>query len=102
MWEPRTKYRFVGQYGETLQTSLRRLLADGEVSGYVVSDLTQAEAAQGICGWCAKEPQQLIGLEFTNKTGMGARTRLVMGSLCLPLCADCSTQLTNALKATVR
>jgi len=99
-WEHR-KMRIVGQSGATLANLLRRLQVDGEVSGCVVSDLTQVEAGQAICGFCASEPSQLVGVELMLNSAQGGRTRLVIASVSLPLCADCFTKLTQSFRLTV-
>jgi len=99
-WE-RRKMRIVGPSGRMLRELLTRLQPDGEVSGCVVSDLTQAEAEMGICGFCASVPSQLVGLELTNKPEKEGRTRLVIASVCLPLCSSCCTELTSNFRLTV-
>jgi hypothetical protein len=84
-----------------LRDVLTRLQPDGEVSGCVQSDLTQAERETGICGFCANEPSQLVGLVLINKQDQGERTRLLTVSVCLALCSDCYTELTSSFKMTV-
>lgn len=99
-WAKR-KMRVTGQAGRMLQNSLIALQRDGEVSGCVVSDLDRLESEGGICGWCASEPTQLVGLELWLKSEPAARIRTVAATICLPLCTDCFTSLTQSLKLTV-
>lgn len=99
-WENR-KWRIVGRSGATLASCLRGLSSDGEVFGYLVSDLTREEGARGICSFCANEPHRLVGLDLVSKREQAVRTRLVTVSVCLPLCAECYGRLTNDLKLTV-
>jgi len=95
------KMRIVARSGRMLANSLRGLSDNGGVSGLLVSDLTRAEAAEGICGWCANEPLQLVGMELISSTAMAGRTRLLIASVSLPLCQDCFGEFTSNLKMTV-
>jgi len=100
MWNDSLKTRFVGQSGVMLQDCFRNLVDVGAVSGYVVSDLTLEEATNGVCAFCANAPHQMAALELISRITFHDTTRVVIGSLCLPLCSGCSMTLMNGLRTT--
>jgi len=100
MW-PKGKIRATGPSGRMLQTSLLDVLDDGEVSGCVLCDLTPEEAKAIRCGWCAREPKGIVGMEWQFNSEREGRTLPQTVSLCQPLCSSCLTTLMQGLKKTI-
>jgi hypothetical protein len=94
------KHRFVGQGGEMLRTILRRVVADGEVTGFSVFDSPSGALSGVLCGYCANDLRHLISLEIQKQDELGTSTRLVTASVCLPLCTDCWQKLKKDFKTT--
>lgn len=95
------KMRLVAQSGRMLRVALTSLQQDGEVCGLSVSALDRGEQQKGICGFCANEPTQMVGMELQHSSEQAGRIRLVTALVCLPLCTDCVSNLMPDLKLTV-
>ncbi len=94
------KHRFVGRGGQMLGSMLRSLATDGEVTLFSQYDWPKGVGDGPICGLCANGSVCLTSLEFQRCVDLVTSTRVVTGSLCLPLCTDCSRMLTECLKTT--